>query len=259
MAKPSNKKVSRAARTTGGRTARGARPWGFYTALGIVIALGSFVLYTSREDRLERFGNRADTPPTKADHWHAALGIYECDKFLPPLADNGRDPHGIHTHGDGIIHIHPFDSQASGNNAVLGEYAETMNMKLSATRFSVPGGKTWDDGDECGDKSGEVQLFVNGQRRSGDPSSYKMNDRDMIVLAFAPRDAEIPKTPPSAPNLDNLTDMGPTTTVPGQPPGAPGAPGEPGTTPTTAPGAAPTEPTPTTAPATTDTTAAPAP
>lgn len=256
MAKPSSKKVSRAARTTGGRTARGATPWGFYSVMALIIVLGAFLVFQSREERQEAFGNRADIPPTKADHWHAALGIYVCDKFLPPLADNGRDPHGIHTHGDGVIHIHPFDSQASGNNAVLGEYAETMNFKLSATQFSVPGGETWNDGERCDGKRGEVQFFVNGQRRSGDPSSYKFNDRDLLVLAFAPRDAEIPKTPPSAPNLDNLSDMpGATTTVP---------PGEPGTentetTDTTAAGEPGAETSDTTAPPPTDTTATSAP
>jgi hypothetical protein len=116
----------------------------------------------------------------------------------------------------------------------------------------VPGGKEWNDGDECGDKTGEVQLFVNGERVSGDPKRHRMNDRDQIVLAFAPRDADIPKVPPSTPNLDNLSDVpGGTSssTLPGSPTTTPGevppstAPGD--TTATTA--APPGDPTATTA------------
>lgn len=261
MAKPSSKKVARAARTTGGRTARGARPWGWYAAMAVVVALGSLGVWQSREQRLDQAAAQVEEPPKRGDHWHAALGIYVCNEFVGNLADNGRDPHGIHTHGDGIIHIHPFDSKASGKNATFGAYTETMDFKVNATEFKVPGGETWRDGKECDGKSGEVQFFVNGQRRSGDPKSYRMNDRDLLVLAFAPRDAEVPKTPPSAPNLDNLSDVGPTTTT--TPEGAPaegapaeGAPADPNATTTTAPGA-PADPnaTTTSAPPATDTTA----
>lgn len=240
MAKPSNKKVSRAARTTGGRTARGARPWGWYSAMAVVVLLGSLGVWQSREERLDKAAAQTEEPPKRGDHWHAALGIYVCNEFIGNIADNGRDPHGIHTHGDGIIHIHPFDSQASGKNATVGVYFETMGLDLSASKFKAPGGETWNDGEECesGGK-GEVQFFVNGERRSGDPSSYRMQDRDDLVLAFAPRDAEIPKSPPSHSNLDNLSDVGPT--------------------PTTAPGEVPPDPnaTPTSAPPTSDTTTAP--
>lgn len=250
MAKPSNKKVSRAAKTTGGRTARGARPWGWYTAMAVVVALGSLGVWQSREQRLDKAAAQIEEPPKRGDHWHAALGIYVCDQFIGNIADNGRDPHGIHTHGDGIVHIHPFDSKASGKNATVGVYFETMNLELGATKFKAPGGETWNDGEECEGKKGEVQFFVNGERRSGDPSSHRMQDRDLLVLAFAPSDAEIPKTPPSAPNLDNLSDVAPTTPPGEAPPADPNAP-------PADPNAPPADPnaTPTTAPPTSDTTA----
>jgi hypothetical protein len=247
MAKPTNKKVSRAARTTGGRTARGARPWGWYTAMAIVVLLGSLGVWQSREQRLDKAAAQVEEPPKRGDHWHAALGIYVCNEYIGNIADNGRDPHGIHTHGDGIIHIHPFDSKASGKNATVGVYFETMGLDLSASKFKAPGGETWNDGEECDGKSGEVQFFVNSERRSGDPSSYRMQDRDLLVLAFVPDGHEFSKNPPSAPNLDNLSDVGPTPEVPG----------DPNATPTTAPGTPPPDPnaTPTTAPPTSDTTA----
>ena len=59
------------------------------------------------------------TPPVaNQDHWHAAYGVYLCDDFAPPITDE-RDPKGIHTHGDGIIHIHPFVRSSPGKNATL--------------------------------------------------------------------------------------------------------------------------------------------
>ena len=50
------------------------------------------------------------------DHWHAAYGMYVCDHFLPPVTDAKEDVLGIHTHGEGVIHIHPFSAAASGDN-----------------------------------------------------------------------------------------------------------------------------------------------
>lgn len=255
MAKPSNKKVTRAARTSGGRTARGARPWGWYTAMGLVLALGVAGIVTSRNERIDE-ASGPQIEPTTDQHWHVAYGIYVCDKFLPPIQSD-RDPLGIHTHNDGIIHIHPFQRAASGNNATLKIFAETVGLKVNATSFKVPGDKTYRDGQECDGKDSEVQFFVNGTRRTGNPASYKYTDRAEIVLAFAPKDHDVPMRPPSAPNLDNLDD------VPGaQPPPPPGSTTEsttvPGETPTTAPGTATTAaPTATTAPGATPTTAAP--
>src|SRR6476619_3770453 len=114
----SSKKVARAASTGGGRTARGARPLLWYGAITLVVILGVAGIVSSRaEHRASASGNT--TPPVaNKDHWHAAYGVYLCDQFAPPITDT-RDPKGIHTHGDGIIHIHPFVRSSSGNNATL--------------------------------------------------------------------------------------------------------------------------------------------
>lgn len=48
--------------------------------------------------------------PGLADHWHSAYSIYVCDEISPWVYfdDSGQDTTGIHSHGDGLIHIHPF-------------------------------------------------------------------------------------------------------------------------------------------------------
>ena len=218
MGKASSKKVARAATTGGGRTSRGERPWGWYTVMIFVAVLGVALVVLSRNQRLQ-----ADNPATaqkprpagkgfQGDHWHAAYGVYLCDKFAPDIQSE-RDPSGIHTHNDGVIHIHPFTSAASGSKATLGVFTRTVGMTLTSDSVKLPGGKEYSDGDKCGGKPGRLRVLLNGEERSGDPKDIRLRDGDQLVIAFAPEDAEIPRTPPSTANLDNLSDV----------PGSPGA------------------------------------
>lgn len=202
----SGKKVARAASTGGGRTNRGKTPWGWYSAISLVVILGVVLIIISRNETLDRLGERGGEHPTTQEHWHAAYGFYFCDQFSPPLADNGRDPLGIHTHGDGIVHVHPFSQAASGNRATLDKFEKTMGITLSKTRLEV-GDKKFANGDKCGDKPGEVRVLVNGEPFDGDPSDIKFADRQGIVIGFAPKDADLPKEPPSFAGLNNLGDV----------------------------------------------------
>lgn len=229
----SSKKVARAARTGGGRTYTAKRPYGWYSAMAAVVILGLVILTFSVQDRKEQvaasetkvapFEQGSEEKP-EGDHWHTAYGVYACDKFEPFLQDNGRDPDGIHTHSDGIIHVHPFSRRAAGDNAILEVFEELMGMKLDADRIDY-NGKTFKNGDDCGGKEGVVRLFANGKEVKGDPSKYKYEDGAAIVIAFAPKDKKIPALP-WADTLNKLTDVppadgtdtppGPTTTVEGQ-------------------------------------------
>ena len=148
-------------------------------------------------------------PPTVADHWHAAYGIYICDEFLPPLANNGRDPDGIHSHGDGLIHVHPFSRKATGDRAVLGVFEAAIGITLDSREIRLPGTRHVAGKDTCNGRPAAVRVLVNGQPYVGDPSTIKLEDRQAIVVAFAPLGAEIPRFPPSMPNLDNLSDVVP--------------------------------------------------
>ena len=269
----SSKKVARAASTGGGRTARGKTPVLWYSAMSTIVVLGVLMVALSRNELAARPDDT--TPPlANKDHWHAAYGIYVCDKFLPPFT-NSNDPKGIHTHalesgaGDGIIHIHPFTSKAAGQNATLRRFAEAVDMEITRTELDPPGDGEWRNGDSCtidGKKvDGEVQLFVDGQRVEGDPLEYKFQrDRQNVVWAFVPEDTEVPP-PPSVPGLDTLTDVE-TTLPPGTetPPAGsdPNAPADPNATTQPADPNATTPPagtTDTSAPATSDTTATSAP
>ena len=226
MGKASSKKVARAASTGGGRTSRGARPWGWYLSMAAVVVLGSLVIVTSRSDRQAASNplkSEKPRPPSQSrnfggDHWHAAYGIYICDKFLEPIQSD-QDPNGIHTHNDGIVHIHPFTRAVSGRKATFGVFADTVGLSVSEDHIRI-NDKTYSNGDKCGDKRAELQVFLNGDEYNNNPRKIRLRDRDLLVIAFAPGGAEIPKDPPSKGGLDNLNDV----------PGSPGL-----TTPSTVP------------------------
>lgn len=212
----SGKKVARAAMTGGGRTSRGKTPWGWYGAMTVVVLLGTIVLIMSRNETQERVSARGEEHPTTKEHWHTAYGFFVCDQFTGALADNKRDPKGIHTHGDGIIHTHPFSQAASGKRAVTGVFFETMGIEITQQRFKLGDTEYVDGTKKCGEKGdqeGFISVLVDGKEYDGDPAAIHLDDRRQVVFAFAPKGTEIPKTPPSAAGLNNLSDV----------PGSPGA------------------------------------
>ena len=227
----SSKKVSRVARTGGGRTRRGTTSWFWPVFIGVVVVLGTTGVAFSKVQQNAKTGD--DTPPRAAgegksgDHWHAALGFNICGRFLPDIADQA-DPLGIHSHGDGVVHIHPFRSSSAGRNATLGVYFDAVKAKVSETEIRLPGQDAKKTGERCGDKPAQVRVKTwpskdpgaEGTVVAGDPSDLRPTDGQLITIAFLPDGEDIPR-PPSAPNLDQLTDV-------------------PGATPSTTPESAPT-------------------
>lgn len=225
MAKPTTtRKVTKVARTGGGRTKRGQSSWFFPAMLTTVVVLGTFLIVFSRNQR------QPDTSPPRigADHWHSAIGFYLCDEstgvasFAPNLPDNGQDPLGIHSHGDGVVHTHPFSSQSAGRNAQLRHFFDALDITVNESQIRLPGQETRRNGDSCSDQDGEVQVKVwdtrsptdQGRLLEGPPGNLRLGDSQLITVAFVPRGADIPK-PPSEAQLDNLTDVpGATTTLP---------------------------------------------
>jgi hypothetical protein len=216
MAKQSSaRKVARAARTGGGRTARGRASATWYIALTVIVVAGVFLVWYSRDERLDALGGPETEAPSTKDHWHVAYGVYVCDKFLPPAQDQ-KDPKGIHSHADGIIHVHPFGRSAAGKNATLGVFVDAIDGKLSEDSFDWPDEARHSNGDKCGDKEGKVKVWFNGTLHEGNARNLHLSaDRGELVLAFVPDDMTLEAIgkPPSVPNLDQLTDL-PATTNP---------------------------------------------
>lgn len=212
----SSKKVARAARAGRGASRRGSRgSWVFPGMITVVVVLGVLLIVISRDDR-----ESEAEPPRLGDHLHAAYGIYLCDDFAPPLADRHGDAKGIHTHSDGLVHVHPTSTSATGKRANLGVFADEIDLEISATSLKLPGQEKRENGDKCGDKEGRVQVVAwdsNADETptvaSGDPRKLKFEEGKLVTIAFAPRGAEIPK-PPSAPTVTAPSDVTGQTSLP---------------------------------------------
>jgi hypothetical protein len=119
-------------------------------------------------------------PVVAEDHWHAAFGVYVCDEFLPDGAAFDS-PEGIHTHDDGVIHIHPFSEAGAGGNATLGLYLSGAGIELADGELAVDG-ETYGDDAECDGEPAVVQVARWSDVRSGDDP--EIVDRDAADLRF---------------------------------------------------------------------------
>jgi hypothetical protein len=256
----SNKKVARAARAAG-RPGTG-RNLGWPLLVGVIVVLGVLLIVLSR-------GKTDDaTAPQLGDHWHVAYAIYDCDHFIPNLTDVvAQDTTGLHTHGDGLMHLHPFATKYTGKGANIGHWGEATGLDLTDTSIKAAGIDR-ENGDECDDGKGTLQLKVwdsptdeTGHLIDKDFADYAPQEFSLLTLAFVPEGTDIPK-PPEA-NIEALqapSDVTGQTTLPSVPPeSSTSAPGStestepPATTESTAPG----DTTATSEPATTVPTSAP--
>lgn len=221
------KKVARAARAGSGRRSGQRRDLGFPIAVAIVIVLGVGMVLLARNERTAE----ALPPQPGIDHWHAAYAVHVCENEIPPLIDVAGDPLGIHTHEDGVVHIHPFLRSSAGRRATLSKFFDDVGLELSDKSITIPGDKTYTEGkDKCGDKDGIVQVAywesataaASGEKPSqiitedfGDIRFRK--DAEAYTIAFLPAGADIP-APSTAANLEALgaVDSGaaPTSSVP---------------------------------------------
>lgn len=225
----SNKKVARAAKAGGGRArAAGERNILFPTMLVLVVVLGTLLVVYARD---ERSAEALEAPLAFEDHWHSAYGIYVCDDFVPELPEfTAPQNGGNHTHGDGLLHIHPFSPARSGENATLANYfadaGEVLGGgdELSEDTLAVPGGETYVEGeDSCDGVEGDpiVQIAVwdtaFAAAEGEDPDRIVTEDFDSVrfeddgmafTVAFAPEGTELP-APPSLQELAGVgSDLG---------------------------------------------------
>jgi hypothetical protein len=252
MAKRSaRKRYARASSLRGRRRQSGSR-W-FRVTTAAVVILGALVVVQSRDAR-SKVGALPGAAPNK-DHWHAALGINICGDWqpnVPTFEGNG----GVHSHGDGLMHIHPFDEAHAHGNANINTFFKGVGYTVSSTSIKIAG-KTYKTGDKCPKlkEDGKIRWVVNGKERtgSGDPGKYAPKNLEYITIAFVPADYDFNKIkePNNKSALNNIQDLStPTTTegaptsstAPGSPPGSTDTSAPPATTATTAPTATTKQP-----------------
>ncbi len=199
--------------------------------VGVLVLLLPLVVY-ARQSR----PGPGEGAPTINDHWHAAFGTYICDENglleLPVLTgaleDEGTDSFnkyqrtGVHSHGDGVMHWHPFTGAATGTNAKLKVFLNNYGIKLSDDKLTLPaeqGGDVFEedvttckvDGSE---KNASIKLWVwdnYSTVATADPAVYTANMGDVrlkndgmvFVIAFVPDDVD-PVAPEYAARLPEL-------------------------------------------------------
>jgi hypothetical protein len=214
----SAKKLARAARAGSASKGRDRREMGFPLIVALVILLGtSLVIYarSSRSDAVAPKLNVGVAGGGGGDHWHAALGIYNCDHFETDPVVRGAewpDPSGIHSHDDGVIHIHPFVSSATGTRARMKVYFETMGLKFTDDELELTNGNTLKSNTDCNGKNATLRIArfnIDNPDTPIEIITSKLGDvrfladREAFTIALVPDDVDIP-IPPTAANLDAL-------------------------------------------------------
>ena len=224
MAKSRNKYTRARIRSKARRPKRRSGSGWFYGAMATIVVLGILGIVAFKG------GSTSAEPPQPADqasgvagdHWHAAFDVNICGEWIAPpntfetVHDNPNVRSGIHTHGDGFIHIHPFTRSEGGSNAILGRFLDYGGFSVSEDSINLgdstdawpglsvdPKQREWTDGDTCPEgttyagKKGVVKWSIDCKARSGDPSDVRLKDQQVIALAFLPKGESI-GVPPNA-------------------------------------------------------------
>jgi hypothetical protein len=195
-------KASRKKRPVKAKARKGSL--GFTITITAIIVIGIAGIALSRSG-----GESSDTGPGAkiGDHWHAAFGVNLCGTWQAntPTYEAAT---GVHSHGDGFMHIHPFSAAGAGKNATVGLFLKQAGDKVSATQVDFAKQK-FKNGDVCDNldkKAGELRWSVNGQEKTGNPADYAPADRDVVAVAFLPKDVAI-GAPPAAAAGSNPSDQ----------------------------------------------------
>lgn len=195
-------KVARAARAgDAGGSSGERRRLGFPLAMAVVIILGLLLVGWARSNR------EATSAPRLGDHWHSVYDIYSCvgegNWTWRPKVVVERDPDGIHTHGDGLIHIHPFNSLATGRRAQLGTFFKAFGGYISDSAIKLDTGEVMEEGFDCGGQPAVLTVArFDAQDRNRDPQLYTegleeirfLKNLEAFTIGFLPA-GEVPPAP----------------------------------------------------------------
>jgi plastocyanin len=105
------------------------------------------------------YTRQASAAPHIGDHWHAAYAIYIGNTRQPNIP-TFTGPEETHTHGDGMIHMHPFITAGEGRGSALGKFFEYGGGELSDDSLKVPGQKdAHKNGDQIDGKTAELRIL----------------------------------------------------------------------------------------------------
>lgn len=198
------KKVAKAASTgAGGKGAGSERQILFPAAMILVALLGVVLVFVARDQRSDQ---APAGDPGIEDHWHTAYNVFVCDEIDQSVFanDSEDDRTGIHTHGDGLIHIHPFVSTVTGQYATLGAFFNENQTAFDDDTFELPNGSVISEDDfACGGKSAEIRVLKWNQLAAEKPVVFTEDLRDvrlnedgqLVMFAIVAKDKENSEIP----------------------------------------------------------------
>ena len=242
MAKSSRSKRRRAAVRSAKRTKTNTWWYGL-TALILIAGIALVAYARSQNNEVLPLVFDQNQPANSAHnvkaHLHAALGVYDCDHWVgdkngsgvwqwpastpdgrPAQANNTNLYAGMHSHSDGIIHMEPTTADAAGKHATVGKYFSYGGWDVSSSGYSFLSGSDEvkvKNGDKCGSEPGKLQWATgklegsdtNKQltwtQHTGNPGSFKLNNDDVVVIAFLPESKSVVNLP-NPPSLVHLPD-----------------------------------------------------
>ena len=231
----STKKAAKLAKSGQGKKVRFQGGTLFPAVVVLVVVLGLSLVVYARQSR-----PAADaSAPQITDHWHHAYGFYLCDSWFQLSGDvEDRDDAGflntdfartgVHSHGDGLIHWHPFSAAAVGSRAKLGVFLDVYGVELTNDKLQFPESQRPGlpheqetglfeerettctiDGDEQ-DAELKVVVWENFSDTDGgityiaDFENIRLDRDQMVVaIAFVPDNTDV-SMPPWAPELPSL-------------------------------------------------------
>jgi hypothetical protein len=137
------------------------------------------------------------------------------------------DPLGIHSHGDGLIHIHPFTDSAAGRKATLGLFLNQVGISMTNDTLTLASGASFTEGtSKCeGGKDGVVQVakwdHAADAAKGAKPNQIftdgfdkiRLGENESFTIAFMPADSTIPAKADVADRIAKVSDLGAATTA----------------------------------------------
>ena len=94
--------------------------------------------------------------------------------------DSEDDRTGIHTHGDGLIHIHPFVSTVTGQYATLGAFFNENETAFDDRTFELPSGSVISEDDfSCNGEAAELRVLKWNQLTAEKPVVFTEDLQDV--------------------------------------------------------------------------------
>ena len=226
------KRAARSANLSGGGTGTRLRQrsLGFPMLLVAIFVLGSALVAYAYSVNASQNETR---PQQLIDHWHSAYAVWDCadgengydengEPIFKPVFESSRDERGVHSHQDGVIHIHPFVSTSSGKNANFDAFMSEMGLTDEGARITddaihMPDGTRLEEGVDCGGEPAIIQIarWYRLSQTDKKPVIYTedlgkvrfLANGEAFTIARAPEGAEIPPPPPE--RRDHARGLGP--------------------------------------------------